>query len=79
MFAQIQTGQSQKLCAFFMQSIIAKSFKDLCEYLINVQSTFKALLGQTKTGKAFKKRIIQMAITCGLNFNLKSFSSINNA
>jgi len=48
-----------------MQSIIAKSFKDLCEYLINVQSKFKALLGQTKMGKAFKKRIIQMAIICG--------------
>jgi len=54
MFAQIQTGQSQKLCAFFMQSIIAKSFKDLCEYLINVQSTFKALLGQKKREKHLK-------------------------
>jgi len=29
-----------------MHKIVAKGFKDLCEYLMNVQCTFKVLLVQ---------------------------------
>lgn len=38
--------EKPKLSEFFMHKIIAKGFKDLCEYLMNVQCTFKVLLVQ---------------------------------